>query len=30
MRFARAKALSEAPKKYKGIKPDHDDEEEMI
>jgi hypothetical protein len=30
MRFARAKALSEAPRKYKGIKPDHDDEEEMI
>jgi len=30
MRFARAKALSEAPKKYKGIKPDLDDEEEMI
>lgn len=28
MRFARAKALSEAPQKYKGIKPD--DEEEMI
>jgi hypothetical protein len=27
MRFARAKALSEAPKKYKGIKPDNDDEE---
>jgi hypothetical protein len=29
MRFARAKALSEAPQKYKGIKPDLD-EEEMI
>ena len=29
MRFARAKALSEAPQKYKGIKPD-DDEEEVI
>lgn len=28
MRFARAKALSEAPRKYKGIKPD--DEDEMI
>jgi hypothetical protein len=29
MRFARAKALSEAPQKYKGIKPDTD-EDEMI
>lgn len=29
MRFARAKAMSEAPKKYKGIKPD-DDEDELV
>jgi hypothetical protein len=27
MRFARAKAMSEAPKKYKGVKPDQDEDE---